>query len=414
MFVDFNNIFKNNKEQNLKIPNVLVEYLNEKLPEGVRYDVDANGKLKIVGEKTISISGFTFKPSKKQKEILGDNPNNREIVEYSYNSQQEIPLALKNEGYIILNNETIKIDDIILNSINLIKQERSNLYFCPCKFPPPFRLNVGCKKYKRELLVSRVANNSVNIIEFKSDEQDPLVIHLFINKKNSSATMNISFNLFRAKTIRDIVESTSIYNAYIAGEGTMMDESFQGVLKGKVTNKFDDSSIAFWEKVMKIEKILNIKFSPPKENVDFETICLVEKLYQNLIRKTPTRSDYILNSLDGNGSVMADDIKEHQMMSIFFELASTSKFELFGVELELPTLIGLFNYAISEYKIIDGKLIKLIFKDESLEKKRYATEMYFVTEEELHLFREKYRNEEKHKEMEELFRDAKMPYEYVD
>lgn len=51
MFVDFNRVFNNKPQTELKIPKAMIDKLNVSLPKGVRYVADEDGNCRIVSEK---------------------------------------------------------------------------------------------------------------------------------------------------------------------------------------------------------------------------------------------------------------------------------------------------------------------------------------------------------------------------
>jgi len=108
--------------------------------------------------------------------------------------------------------------------------------------------------------------------------------------------------------------------------------------------------IAFWVKVLKIEEHLGISFTPPQEDIDFKTICLVEKLYQNLINNTPIRDDVKPESLDGKWETKDEnDIRESIGKAIYFEFDATSSVDLFGASFELCGVEGIMNAVLERF-----------------------------------------------------------------
>ena len=101
MFVDFNKVFKDKPKSQMSIPQPLVDYMNKSLPEGVKYVADENGNCEITSETdSLSLGGFVFEPTEKQKKILGKNYTQQDVLDYLYNSQKAMPLTLEREGYI--------------------------------------------------------------------------------------------------------------------------------------------------------------------------------------------------------------------------------------------------------------------------------------------------------------------------
>lgn len=410
MFVDFNRVFKNKTQTQLSVPNVFIDYMNRSLPTGVKYVIDSDGHCVITSTtESCNIGGFKFVPTEEQKKILGKNFTHQDILDYFYNIQKPIPLVLDKDGYILLNGQEFPVEKMAFNPFAPIKYISGSFHMYPQKFPEPFPIKIGCNKYERILLVKRIPNDSVSIAAFESDKEAPFYIQYFIDSKKQTLKLNVSFNISKAKTIRDIVESTSIYNAFLDGKGTFLGRALDVKLDSSSSKRFDDNSILFWEKVLQIEEHLATSFVPPQEDVDFDTICLVEQLYQNLINRLPTRSRKLINSIDGNWDFNSPQkgIKDAIGHPIFFECEVTSRIELFGAILELPTLLCIFNSVLKEYPQ-KGKKQKLIFVDESEEKKRYISGMCFKTEGKLKEYKTI-----NHNKMITLFHDAKMPHEYL-
>ena len=195
MFVDFNRVFKNKPQTQITVPNALVSYMNKSLPDGVKYVVDKNGNCVISSDaESISIGGFVFKPTDEQKRTLGKKYTQQDVIDYLYNTQKPIPLTLQKEGYIKLNGQEFPIDKMSYNPLNPVKYVSGTLYMYPHPFPEPFQITVGCEKYERSLLVSRVPHNSINIGAFESDKNDPLPIKYYLDKNNHHLRATSSFD----------------------------------------------------------------------------------------------------------------------------------------------------------------------------------------------------------------------------
>ena len=134
-------------------------------------------------------------------------------MSYSYNSQNPIPLQLKKEGYILLNGEDFPIDKIRYNPYCPVTIVSGKMFMYPPKFPKPFTLTIGGKKYSRQLTFHRIPNESVHIAAFESQNEQPLMVQYFLDQPKHTISFNISFNLPYATTVRDVVESTSIFNS---------------------------------------------------------------------------------------------------------------------------------------------------------------------------------------------------------
>jgi len=411
MFVDFDKVFNKKPQSELIVPEAMVSYLSSKLPKGTKYILDRNGNCTIAGDgKTgsITIGGYIFKLTPEHKKVLGASCTIEDVEKYFYNLQKPIPLELKKHGYVLLNGEEFPIDRLTYNPYNPIKYESGSCFMMPQAFPPAFALKVGGNGYEKELLVSRVTNNSVHVAAFESSRDDPLIIRYLLDERKPSISLSISFNLSKAKTIEDIVKTTSIYNAYIDGAGLLCGHPLLGNLLEDDVNKYDEESIGFWKKVLELERILGVTFTPPQADVDFESICMVESLYQNLVYRLPIRENKKIESIDGDWEMKSEeDVKNSIGTPIMFEFEATNNIDLFGCQITLPTLIAIFDAAVQRYTR-DGSKYKIFLDDVSEEKMRYISKMCFLTDQDMKM----YRDSDHGKAISELH-DAKTISEYL-
>lgn len=406
MFVSFNSVFNNKPQAETKVPNEVLEYMNEQLPHGVKYIADSRGVCSIKSDgKKITLSGFCFNPTEEQKKILGENYTYQEVLDYSYNAQQKIPLLLRNDGIIILNGKEIPIKDLSSNPLLDIKYVSGSLTLFPHQFPKPFSITIGDGKYSRELIISRIPNESVHIAMFQSKEKEPMMIKFSIDEVNQKMDLNVSYDLKYATSIRDVVETTMIFNAYLSGKAFFDEILLDKVILGSTNKQFDVKSAIFWEKVLKIEECLNVQFTFPKKDVSFDDFQLVEKLYQNLINEKPIRNTEKITSIDGDWQ---KDFKESIGHSISFIYNSVMEINLFKLKLSLPVLQCIYNVKIKDIQKKELKT-RIVLEDETEEKKQYNCSMIFKNIEKLN----EYKNKEFH-EIINIFNKAKSIEEYIE
>ena len=409
MFVDFDKVFHETPQPQAQIPPALVTYLNSKLPSGVRYVIDENGNCVIDGDgKPFTLGGYVSKITGKHRKILGDNFTKEDVQRYFYNIQQPIPLELQKPGVVLLNGEEFPVEKLLLNPHNPISVKSGKFFMTPKAFPPPVQIDVGCDSYTRMITISRVTNESVNIAVFETPPNTPLGIKLFINEDDNTLNFNMSLKLSYAKKIRDIVESASIFNAFLLGKGTLFGKPLEANLSSEGVKPFDETSIAFWVKVLEIEECLGVSFTPPQEDVDFETICLVEKLYQNLINKTPIRDDVKPESLDGEWETKDEnDIQNAIGKAMYFEFDATISVDLFGIRIDLCGVEGIMNAVLDRFSKAKKKYT-LHLADISEDKPRKCVSIFFRNEEE----RAAYKAEDHQKRITD-FDNAKRAREYL-
>ena len=226
-----------------------------------------------------------------------------------------------------------------------------------------------------------------------------------LDSKKKLMKMSISYNLKYAKSIRDVVETTMIYNAYFSGKLYLGDVLLDNVIPNSVDKQYDPESALFWEKVLKIEECLNVQFVFPKENISFEDFQLVEILYQNLINKIPIRNTEKIISVDGDWK---KDFNESIGHSIAFTFRSTIEIDLFSVKLSLPILRCIYNTRIKDIQKNESKT-RIFIQNENEEKKQYNCSMIFKNEEEL----KEYKNKD-YNEIILFFQKAKTIEEYLE
>lgn len=389
MFVDFDKVFNNLPQNELKVPDALVKYFSSKLPKGMKYVADDNGNCTICSENgSYTVGGIILNPTADQQKHLGDKFSINDILAYSYNSQEQIPATLKKQGYITLNGEEMEIEKVSFHPFHPIEFIKGSFNIVPSPFPKPFFVTIGSEKYKRDILVSRVPNKSVNVARFKSSDEEPLKIEYSLNESKMDMKISLSYDLSNCKTIRDIVETTTIFNSYVDGKGQLFGRSLGDDVDFSNVSKYDEDSLLFWEKLLKLEEALNIQFTPQKKDIEFDTICLVEEIYQNLINNLPIRSDARIESVDGDWN-MVDDNKIINAIgeNAFFEFEATTHIELFGCSFDLPCLVAIINAKVSNFEK-KGSKYTLYLDDESSEKRMFLSKLRFITEEDLKKFRD--------------------------
>ena len=97
MFVDFDKVFNDKPQLEIETPTAVIDYLNQQLPDGVKYIIDKDGDCVITSSTgdSISLGGFLFVPDENQKAALGPNFEYDDVTQYFYNAQKNIPLKLK-------------------------------------------------------------------------------------------------------------------------------------------------------------------------------------------------------------------------------------------------------------------------------------------------------------------------------
>ena len=95
---------------------ICIECLNDELPEGLYYEEAEEGFYVVTSDTgKINISGIELDLTDEQKNILGEKALRKDVLEFSYNSQQQINFKLSNPGHITLNGKEITLDEWMYN-----------------------------------------------------------------------------------------------------------------------------------------------------------------------------------------------------------------------------------------------------------------------------------------------------------
>lgn len=412
MFASFNDVFKSKSLREQKVPDVTLKYLSNSLPKGVKYVSDEHGNLTITSSdgSKITMGGFNVTITDEMRSVLGNQYSVAQIAKYAYNTQKKIVMNLKEDGIIIVNGERMPVEKFAYNMFDNFSYVNSKFYMVPPKFPEPFELELGCEKYKRKLSFQRVPYASLDKSKFQSVNEDPLRMEFIVCEEDYSVKMTLGFDLKKANTVKDIVETVFIYNAYCDGKGLLMGHPVGRTQDKADDKKFDEKSAQFWEKVLEIEEKLNLKFIPPKDDIEFETICLVEQLYQNLICKKPVKQREIITSIISDMNVKEgvnlDDLIGKQ---IFFQYNATTTFELFEKEFSLPAILGIFNSTFKSYEILDDNKTKIILGIKDKNQKPFTAILCFASDSDLNEY-----VKENPDCYENILSNAKFPQDYLE
>lgn len=402
MFVDFNKTFKNKTQTRLAVPPALLRRLSDSLPQGFEYALDESGQCVITSKNdSFTIGGFQIAPTSHQLEVLGEHYTYDTVAYYMYNSQQSIPLKLYKDGFITLNGQEVPIERLKFNFFNPIEYKSGSFIMSPPPFPDPFAIKIGCSEFTREISVVRIPSDSITEQVYESDKNAPLYIRYAINKETTALTFSISFKFSSNSTVKDIIESATIYNAFLDGKGTVMGDILDGHITDNSAKKYDEKALEFWKKVLQIESKLQVNFHPNKSETDYNTIYFVEVLYQNLIEHKATVINQNVNEISGKWE--KEDFLDSIGKPLYFEFVTPLENKLFGQSISLPCLWGIMNAVLSDYKTKNKEKV-ITVTDKDSEHPKYTAVLCFLSNEEL----EFYRNQD-HSIIIQNFKDAINP-----
>lgn len=379
MFVDFDSVF--HRSSPIPVPNGLVEYYSRQLPPDLEY-VEDHGFLTVRAKDSSEkrIGNIVFDLSEEQKQILGESCSFQDIIRLMNNSQTPIRLIPKDGTIITYNEHDIPINSLVKRPFGNEDGPITELWLQPQPFPPAFTTNIKNDKCGIDLLMERVPNNSVDLIRIESERDKPLVLHASIDTKSGASNLTVTYNLRNAHTIKDLVESLSLYNSLFEGSAFL-----DGIPIPKDKERYGDpinkKSLQFWEKVLRIEELLDLCFVPPSEDVQDEDVYLVEQIFQSLINYIPTRSVGQVKTLQGKlVSVNKAVLKDMLNKTVDFSYSINSTINLLGQSFKLFCFVGIFGALVDDCSNDDDSF-KIKIKDSDEQSPSFVSKMFFLNEE---------------------------------
>ena len=389
MFVDFDNTFKDKKQSKTKLSPTLIRHISKSLPEGLKYSEIDNGVCILDYEKNQSytISGFSICPTEEQLKIIGLPLNFENIVNYAYNSQEKIPLKL-NGDKIIINGQELDINKVIWTPDKSIdfKTQNGEWFVFPPIMKEEFAINIGNKSENLNLHIHRVPCKSLHSKKFETYKNEVITLKYEVDKKLNQINLNMSINLNFAQNLQEAIKAIRIYNSFKVGQGYVEGRHLPSKINS-CTDIFGEDILNLLNKLIEIEKSLGIKVKPDFRDINIETYLNVERLYQNVVKKNPIRDNSKLNYIMGEWKYEEDkeEIKSNCENPIFFKFEEMAKFNLMGLEIELPSVVCVFNARLVDI-IEKGKNYNIKLADEDKYKPMYMSSLCFKTKKELDVY----------------------------
>ncbi|MCD8107272.1 MAG: abortive infection system toxin AbiGii family protein [Oscillospiraceae bacterium] len=409
MLLDFDKIFGEPELQDT-IPEGYINYLNRSAPPDTHYERMGKDSCVLVGDdgKKVTLGGFVFEPTEKQKRALGENFSEEDFKYYLYNSQTQYKFSLAESGQVIINGEKRPINQLSIYMNKSIDYSESYIFIIPSPMDMSFDMCVSVDTVKQSLHMVRKPNDSVSEALFESDDSDALKLSMRANLRDTSRKVKYTVKIGHPKTVSETIETIKLYNAFATGNACIDGRKLNGVNKTSEGRIFSESEILFWNKVRSIEERLDVHFVPPVADVSMEEAVTVERLYQSLIKINPTKTGKRIDSLTGKGVHEIMEISEKSVgQPIFMEITRVEECDLFGEHLELLGLVSICNAVLSGYTA-EGDSITVKFADKSESEKLFTTILLFNREEELI----KYRNGDAVERIQQAH-NAKEPIEYL-
>ncbi|SFC41882.1 abortive infection system toxin AbiGii family protein [Clostridium uliginosum] len=382
MFANFKKAFKQEEETMYKIPEIILENLNDKLSDRFEYIQVGNDMCTIMSkEKEVEI-----KAKLKLKNMEGIK-NTGEAIEYLYRTQQEVEIAGK----------SIELDGVKFDINELIKMPLRNknfndlngkLILKPHPFPKPFKLMVGYGDKNIEMLFQRQPYADLHKILFKSIDRKSLVISYIVDEVIGNMIINVSIHIGEAESVEEIVEISRIYKCFMSGEGRIADINLNRGFDNITEKDGLDSLIEFWNKVDLISKELGILFNP-KRDILKKDVNLVERLYRCFVKDKPYKEIVDLENLTVKCSTELDKKQFINKDGLVLEIVDPKTYELLEEKFDIYTVTTWCNVMVKDAELVDKKNWEYKFiMDTDSDKKIFRVIKYFKNKEDAEKYRE--------------------------
>ena len=269
-----------------KVPDLMLKMINGNLPNGLVYEpledgtciVSSKSDNTVYADLLIADEDLSF-----IKQYLGDSFDAQDVIKFSYNAQKPIKFKTRRDGFIKINDNEIPISKYIVKPLNPLEMKDGYFYAAPPKFPEPFFVTMTGDDITKRLKVHRVPDYSVDLAVFESVDEDIITIRYSINQKTNEFHCSVNLHVERANTVEDLVEALDLYDSLIKGDGLFANEpllhlNVSGAVKSRVHNQR-----VFWNKVLSIKPLVPVDFKPLLDDIDYESIRIIEELYQGLV-----------------------------------------------------------------------------------------------------------------------------------
>lgn len=378
MTANFDRLFKAKPLREKKVPDFMLDYLNESLaPNDLKYIRGSEGTCILTSRngKEDVISDLKIELTDKQKEILGPSPTIEDIFNFSYNSQQEI--KTKEKSKFILNGHEIRSNQYMINPFSIDKNSKGVFSFKPLPFPDYKDIILECSGYQYSFKLKRVPNLSIDDEKYISDENKILTLIFIYNRKKGLTKLTANFNNNVSGSFNEMVTFAYIYNGIIQGKTCLAGKTVP------LTEKSDaplisNETISVWKKIVELQIKFDKEFisTPLLDNLDVITVV---KLYYSLIKKEPLKTFDKINSINLS-KIDLDNYNSAYGKEIFLQFDNVIEINVFGEKLSLYMLSCVYHIKMGILNESDE--FKIDF-DEVDGKKSFISSMFFLNEDQL-------------------------------
>ncbi len=387
MYSDFEKTFKTLPQFHSEPPQIVLEYLNSNLPEGLEYVHLKDGCyfLSNISELSFKISQICV--SDDAKSLFDDKSTIDDYLKYSINSQHNLEIMPDENGCFIINGKSISAKDIMQMPFKNLKFVNGRFIIAPPPLTQRIKLILSGNGYQIEVEVHRIPNNSIGTRSFSTESSAPFFFKYDIDihethKFGGSFSVNAD-----NQTASEIVKLYSIFNAFVCGKGSINNSPL--LSRPMDTRKcVPETIIAFWKRVAIVEKAYGIEFSNPHAMTERDARWL-EAIYNSIEKGLAAKCICKYSSIDGKGEIpdqLNENIKSGKKMCLIS--FGDYKTRLLGHDLNLFFCKGLFDFRATSVDYSENHDY-VITIDDAEGTKMFKSIMLFRTKEELDSFQQK-------------------------
>ena len=390
MFSNFKDTFIKKPQYTSEPPQAVIASISQELPDGFYYVHDHDGYCRIEAPEGLNIQSGKVHLSDEDRACLPNNCTMNDVLKYSYNAQREVVLSPNDDGCFIINGEHVRAIDFVKTPMRNMTFIDAQLRVVPAKFPAPFDLEVSSDGYTETLHIKRVPNRSLNVEKYESDGSTVISVWFTIDPTSSTPfTFNITVNMKKAKAVKDAIAAYHIYNAFADGKGYIGGNPLS-IKDHTPFEKVPIEVIRLAEKLLQLEEHLDVHFDFSK-GVTIADAKTADELYRSIIEKKPFKRFKTFDTLSGKGHfITASKQKEYVNTAIAFEFSGSKHISLLNANFTCRALSCIFNAVIASFSA-DGDEETgdfVIHLTTAPGEKMYESVQYFMSEDQLDMFRE--------------------------
>lgn len=372
---------------------------NEKLPESVLKEinkqfknfeyVEKNGVYILVQKNDIPFHFCNFEivnPEFYKSKFKKSDLSFDEIYSYLYNSQTSLELKEKDNTFMIIDGQKRKLSDQILSKYNIVNGT-GKITITPITMNEEVYFDIGSDKTNaKKIKFARRPIDSATALKYESIDSNEK-IHIKMILENHFIGIDLTLvdkNIHGSQDYLDCLkELNQLYKTfYFNNQGPIC-------FKDKKSDSIEHL-IDYFEKVIELEKNLNIKFDIEQHAVTVGDMQNLGILYFSLIKKNPWRIKGKLNNVKYNWSQTPDEIKdilENKKSDFALSFEKKENITLYKINFSLYMLYAYFNLSVSNIDTISDDE-KIVYFDVN-NKDTYGTCICFKSESDLKNFMQK-------------------------